>query len=41
MPVIGFLSNASPDLYSDRLRTFRHEGGESRSPHRCYARALR
>src|SRR5216684_2094103 len=23
MPVIGFLSNASPDLYSDRLRTFR------------------
>src|SRR5438128_1363697 len=22
-PVIGFLSNASPDLYSDRLRTFR------------------
>ena len=24
MPVIGFLSNASLDLYSDRLRTFRH-----------------
>src|SRR2546422_2349457 len=23
MPVIGFLSSASPDLYSDRLRTFR------------------
>src|SRR5262245_41133432 len=23
MPVIGFLSNASPDLYSNRLRTFR------------------
>src|SRR5262245_31608001 len=23
MPVIGFLGNASPDLYSDRLRTFR------------------
>jgi putative tryptophan/tyrosine transport system substrate-binding protein len=23
MPVLGFLSNASPDLYSDRLRTFR------------------
>jgi putative ABC transport system substrate-binding protein len=23
MPVIGFLSNASPDVYSDRLRTFR------------------
>jgi putative ABC transport system substrate-binding protein len=23
MPVIGFLSNVSPDLYSDRLRTFR------------------
>jgi putative tryptophan/tyrosine transport system substrate-binding protein len=23
MPVIGFLSGASPDLYSDRLRTFR------------------
>ena len=23
IPVIGFLSNASPDLYSDRLRTFR------------------
>src|SRR5215831_17664308 len=23
MPVIGFLSTASPDLYSDRLRTFR------------------
>jgi putative tryptophan/tyrosine transport system substrate-binding protein len=25
MPVIGFLSNASPDIYSDRVRTF-HEG---------------
>jgi putative ABC transport system substrate-binding protein len=25
MPVIGFLSNASLDLYLDRLRTFRHE----------------
>src|SRR5499427_7736178 len=23
MPVIGFLSSASPNLYSDRLRTFR------------------
>jgi len=23
MPVLGFLSSASPDLYSDRLRTFR------------------
>src|SRR5262245_55218808 len=23
MPVVGFLSSASPDLYSDRLRTFR------------------
>jgi ABC-type uncharacterized transport system substrate-binding protein len=23
MPVLGFLSNATPDLYSDRLRTFR------------------
>jgi putative tryptophan/tyrosine transport system substrate-binding protein len=23
MPVIGFLSNASPDIYADRLRTFR------------------
>jgi putative ABC transport system substrate-binding protein len=23
MPVIGFLSNASPDVYSDRVRTFR------------------
>src|SRR5215467_155095 len=23
VPVVGFLSNASPDLYSDRLRTFR------------------
>jgi putative ABC transport system substrate-binding protein len=23
MPVLGFLSNASPDLYSNRLRTFR------------------
>ena len=23
LPVIGFLSSASPDLYSDRLRTFR------------------
>src|SRR6266536_755820 len=23
MPVIGFLSNASPDLHSDRVRTFR------------------
>ena len=23
VPVIGFLSNASPDLYSDRLRIFR------------------
>jgi putative ABC transport system substrate-binding protein len=23
MPVVGFLSNASPDVYSDRLRTFR------------------
>src|SRR5438132_9366974 len=30
MPVIEFLSSASPDLYSDRLRTFRQglkEGG--------------
>jgi putative tryptophan/tyrosine transport system substrate-binding protein len=25
LPVIGFLSNASPDIYSDRVRTF-HEG---------------
>jgi putative tryptophan/tyrosine transport system substrate-binding protein len=25
MPVIGFLSNASPDLYAHRLRTF-HQG---------------
>jgi hypothetical protein len=23
MPVIGFLSSASPDLYADRLRAFR------------------
>ena len=23
MPVVGFLSNASPDVYADRLRTFR------------------
>jgi putative ABC transport system substrate-binding protein len=23
LPVIGFLSSSSPDLYSDRLRTFR------------------
>src|SRR5215471_11828010 len=23
MPVVGFLSSASPNLYSDRLRTFR------------------
>jgi hypothetical protein len=23
IPVLGFLSSASPDLYSDRLRTFR------------------
>jgi putative ABC transport system substrate-binding protein len=23
LPVIGFLSNASPDLYVDRLRAFR------------------
>jgi putative ABC transport system substrate-binding protein len=31
MPVIGFLSNASPDLYSDRLRTTPSEAAQWRA----------
>ena len=39
MPVIGFLSSASPDLYSDRLRTFRQ--GRATIPHAPYRSTLR
>jgi putative ABC transport system substrate-binding protein len=31
MPVLGFLSNASPDLYSDRLRTAPREAAQWRA----------